>query len=73
MTRSPLSASSCFIALFSLIKMEAVDELFGYPIPFPKQDLFIALIAVVSFLPALVIIHAIVTRIASLFTKKKSA
>jgi hypothetical protein len=53
--------------------MEAVDELFGYPIPFPKQDLIIALIAVTSFLPALVFIHAIVTRIASLFTKKKSA
>ena len=53
--------------------MEEVDTLFGYPIPFPKQDLIIAFSAVVLFLPAVVLIHAVVTRIASLFSKAKSS
>ena len=55
--------------------MEAVDTLFGYPVPFPRQDFYVAFIAVASFLPALVLLHAIVARILSLlgFNKQKSA
>jgi len=53
--------------------MEVVDTLFGYPVPFPKQDFYIAFIAVVCFLPTLVVIHFIVAGFLSLFKKKKSA
>jgi hypothetical protein len=53
--------------------MEAVDTLFGYPVPFPTHDLYIAFIAVVCFLPALVVIHFIVAKFLSLFKKEKSA
>jgi hypothetical protein len=50
--------------------MQAEDTLFGYPIPFPKTDLITALIAVVSFLPIVVVVHTIVVRILRVFTKK---
>ena len=53
--------------------MEHVDTLFGYPVPFPKHDLFIAFAAVVSFLPIVVLLHFIIAKIASLFNKEKTA
>ena len=53
--------------------MEAVDTLLGYPIPFPKGDLYIAFTAVICFLPAVVVIHFIVSSIIGLFKKQKSA
>lgn len=34
--------------------------LFGYQLPFPRQDLYVALIAVASFIPAVVLINALV-------------
>ncbi len=52
--------------------MEGGDTLLGYPIPFPKTDLFIAIGAVVCFLPAVVIIHTIIAKIARIFKKEKS-
>jgi hypothetical protein len=55
---------------------EAADTLFGYPLPFPRQDLYVALIAVSSFIPAVVIINAVVNAlitIVSLPFKKQKA
>lgn len=46
------------------------DTIFGYPIPFPKKDLIIALVAVTSFLPLIVIATRIVTTILGLFKRK---
>lgn len=37
--------------------------LFGYDIPFPRRDLFIALAAVIGFLPITVILHTLVTTV----------
>lgn len=34
--------------------------LFGYQLPFPRQDLYVALIAVASFIPAVVLVNALV-------------
>ena len=51
--------------------MNAVDTLLGYPIPFPKQDLYVALIAVCSFLPLVVIVHNLIVKTGSLVTKAK--
>ena len=52
--------------------MAGVDTLFGKPIPFPKSDLYTALITVVAFLPALVIINFVVTKVVALFSRKPS-
>ncbi len=46
------------------------DSILGFRIPFPKQDVYIALIAVASFLPIIVIVTRIVTTIVGLFRKK---
>lgn len=50
----------------------AVDTLFGKPLPFPKSDLYVALITVVAFLPALVVVTYVVTKVAALFSRKPS-
>jgi hypothetical protein len=47
------------------------DNLFGYPIPFPKSELFIAIGTVAAFLPAIVILHFVFSRILGLFSKRK--
>ena len=51
--------------------MEVADTLFGYSIPFPRQDLYVALATVIGFLPAVVILHAIIVRLLQPFTKSK--
>ncbi|EFN58567.1 hypothetical protein CHLNCDRAFT_140708 [Chlorella variabilis] len=57
------------------MEWEPVDELFGYPLPFPREDLYIALAAVAGFIPAVVLINAVVNGIITLvsFGKKSSA
>lgn len=52
-----------------------MDELFGYPLPFPREDLYIALAAVAGFIPAVVLINAVVNGIITLvsFGKKVKA
>lgn len=52
--------------------MEGGDTLFGFPIPFPKSDLIIAIVAVASFLPAVVIVHTVLAKLAGLFKKEKT-
>jgi hypothetical protein len=56
---------------------EAVEthDLLGYNVPFPKEDLVVALVAVASFLPAVIVVHFLVTRAARLFlgVKPKAA
>lgn len=49
------------------------STLFGYPLPFPKEDLYVALIAVASFIPAVVLINAVVNGLLNLLPKKKTA
>lgn len=46
--------------------------LFGYELPFPKQDLFVALIAVASFIPAVVILNALGHGLLNLFSPRKA-
>lgn len=57
------------------MEWEPVDELFGYPLPFPREDLYIALAAVAGFIPAVVLINAVVNGIITLvsFGKKVKA
>ena len=53
---------------------EAVEThvVFGFEgLPFPKEDLVVALVAVVSFLPAGIVVHFLVTRAARLFLGAK--
>ncbi len=40
--------------------MTADNQLFGYELPFPRQDLYVALIAVLAFIPAVVLLNALV-------------
>ena len=48
------------------------NTLFGYPIPFPRSDLFIAFTAVALFLPVVVIVHhSVVKTVGGLFGKSK--
>lgn len=49
------------------------DTLLGYPIPFPKSDLIVALIAVASFIPAIIIGTRIVQGVLGLFRGKAKA
>lgn len=46
--------------------------LFGYELPFPKQDLFVSLIAVASFIPAVVVINALVHGLLNLLGVRKA-
>jgi hypothetical protein len=46
--------------------------LFGYELPFPKQDLFVSLIAVASFIPAVVLINALVHGLLNLLGVRKA-
>lgn len=62
------SLCSFFLTNESLINME--DAILGFPIPFPKEDLFTALIAVASFIPIIIITTRIVTTILGLFNRK---
>lgn len=34
--------------------------LFGHELPFPRQDLYVALIAVLVFIPAVIVLNALV-------------
>lgn len=36
------------------------STLWGYTLPFPRQDLIVAVVAVVSFIPAVVLLNALV-------------
>ena len=51
------------------------DTLFGYDIPMPRKDLFIAIATVAAFLPAVVIVHNLtlffVRVLKSVFVNKK--
>lgn len=47
------------------------NELFGYQLPFPRLDLYVALIAVLGFIPAVVVINALVNGVMDLFSSKK--
>ena len=40
----------------------AEHTLLGYELPFPREDLYVAIIAVASFLPAVVVLNFVVTR-----------
>ena len=47
-----------------ILKVTSMSEdhvLFGYALPMPRNDLFIALATVAGFLPAIVIVHHLVT------------
>jgi hypothetical protein len=46
-------------------------SLFGYDIPFPTKDLYIAVIAVAGFLPATVLVHFLVSRALALLKPKR--
>lgn len=51
--------------------MEAT--LFGYALPFPREDLFVALGAVLLFIPAVVILNALAHGVINLFSSSKKA
>jgi hypothetical protein len=51
--------------------MAYVDAFLGYPIPFPKEDLIVALVAVTVFIPAVIVAHFILSRIFRPFFKPK--
>ena len=53
--------------------MEEKYSLLGYPLPFPPQDLYVALLAVAGFLPALAILNALVHGLINLVTPAKKA
>ena len=38
----------------------ANNQLFGHELPFPRQDLYVALVAVLVFIPAVVVLNALV-------------
>ena len=42
---------------------EEVHTLFGARLPFPQEDLFVSLFAVCAFLPAVVVLNALVARL----------
>lgn len=44
------------------------DTLFGYPLPFPAREIYVAAIAVACFIPAVVLINAIVHGILNLLS-----
>lgn len=44
--------------------------LFGYPLPFPREDLVVALIAVFAFIPAVVLLNALVHGVMNLFSPR---
>jgi hypothetical protein len=44
-------------------------SLFGYPLPFPNEDLYIALFAVAGFIPAVVLINALVNGILNVLAR----
>jgi predicted short-subunit dehydrogenase-like oxidoreductase (DUF2520 family) len=52
--------------------MSEGHTLFGYDVPFPREDLIAAVAAVAAFLPAVVIVHTIIAKVAGLFAKKKT-
>lgn len=41
-------------------------ELFGTRLPFPRSDLYVALTTVVLFIPVVIIVNALVTRVVRL-------
>ena len=49
------------------------STLFGYPLPFPREDLFIALCAVLLFIPAVVVLNALAHGVLNLFSSSKKA
>ena len=57
----------------SASNMEGPYTLFGYPVPFPTKDLYIAVAAVALFLPATVCAHRLVSAILGLFLKNRAA
>lgn len=46
--------------------VEAESTLFGYELPFPREDLYVACAAVLGFIPAVVLINAVVNGLLSL-------
>lgn len=48
------------------------DTLFGHEIPMPRSDLLVALVTVVSFLPATIILYRLGRAIARVFKAKKA-
>lgn len=48
----------------------AKDTLFGYELPMPSSDLYVAVGTVAAFLPAVYIIHRIIASFLRLFTKR---
>ena len=48
----------------------AKDTLFGYELPMPASDLYVALGTVAAFLPVVVIVHRIIAFISRLFLKR---
>jgi hypothetical protein len=51
--------------------MTVENQLFGYELPFPRQDLYVALIAVLAFIPAVILLNALVNGVMNLFSTKK--
>ena len=39
--------------------MDPARQLFGYELPFPREDLVVALVAVLAFIPAVVVLNAL--------------
>ena len=48
----------------------AKDTLFGYELPMPVSDLYVALGTVAAFLPTVYIVHNIIAYILRLFAKR---
>lgn len=47
------------------------DTLLGFPIPFPRFDLYVALALVILYIPTVVVLNWLVHRIIDLFKGKK--
>lgn len=48
-----------------------LNSLFGYEIPMPRSELFIAIATVISFLPVVVLVYRVVLGIRHLISKDK--
>ena len=63
------------IIIFDSVGDSMAEEghtLFGYPVPFPREDLVVAVVAVAVFLPVVIIVHTTIAYIISLFAKQKA-
>lgn len=48
-----------------------MDTIFGYEIPLPASDVYISILTVMSFLPAVFIIHRLIAVALGMLPKRK--